>query len=111
MLGLGGGALTSFILANFEQVRVDAVDCDKRVISVAYRFFGLKECSRLTVRADLIGRSRGRPRKSASHVGTQRPGVAHCMAGRVASHRFTTRSRTTSCGRAAVQRLPQCSLT
>ena len=51
MLGLGGGALTSHILARFERLRIDAVDCDERVIDVARRFFDLvADCERLTVR-------------------------------------------------------------
>jgi hypothetical protein len=38
-------------LARFERLRIDAVDCDERVIDVAHRFFDLvADCERLTVR-------------------------------------------------------------
>lgn len=49
LLGLGGGSLAKFFLANFPECRIDAVESRTAVVAVARRFFGLPEDPRLTI--------------------------------------------------------------
>lgn len=49
LLGLGGGSLAKFLLLNFPECRIDAVESRATVVAVAHRFFGLPEDRRLTI--------------------------------------------------------------
>ena len=49
MLGLGGGSLPKFLLHQFEDCRVDAVEMRVRVAAVARTYFALPEDARLTL--------------------------------------------------------------
>lgn len=49
LLGLGGGTLARFILANFPDCHVDAVERRAAVVDIAHDYFGLPRDGRLTV--------------------------------------------------------------
>ena len=49
MLGLGGGSLPKFLLHQFEDCRVEAVEMRARVVDVARRYFALPEDPRLVL--------------------------------------------------------------
>lgn len=49
LLGLGGGSLAKFLLRNFPECRIDAVESRAVVATVARRFFGLPDDPRLTI--------------------------------------------------------------
>jgi spermidine synthase len=49
VLGLGGGALAKFLLRNFPECRVEAVEARPAVAEVARRYFGLPDDPRLAV--------------------------------------------------------------
>ncbi len=52
LLGLGGGSLARFLLQNFPECRIEAVESRAAVAEVAHRFFGLPDDPRLTVHID-----------------------------------------------------------
>lgn len=49
VLGLGGGALCTFILKSFPKSKVTAVDIDPAIVRIAKEFFGLPNSDRLHI--------------------------------------------------------------
>jgi spermidine synthase len=47
VVGLGGGALPSFLRVHYPDAAIDAVEIDPQVVDVAKRFFGFREDARL----------------------------------------------------------------
>lgn len=52
MIGLGGGALTSYLAVTMPTLTMEAVEIDPAVVGVAKRFFGVTEGPRLKIHVD-----------------------------------------------------------
>jgi spermidine synthase len=52
MVGVGGGAMIHYLQAYFPEIKMDAVDIDPEIISVAEKYFGIQNTSTLKLHAE-----------------------------------------------------------
>ena len=67
LIGLGGGSLAKFVLAQFPQCQVDAIERQPAVVEIAHNYFGLPRDTRLSI---LVGEATER----VQNLAVQRPG-------------------------------------
>ncbi len=84
LLGLGGGSIAKFLLHQFPQCEIHAVERSSEVIAVARRYFALPESERLQVHAvcaeDFVAHGAIAGQYDAVLVDTfDSAGAAHCM--------------------------------